>query len=498
MAAPTSSLSSVVSKLTRASLGALVSPSVKDEDLDRYVAELIMKEAKQSEERYKGKDGIAAYLPHKGLCVFTSSLSCVLLLRFSGSVSISTDANVPKPNKRFLHQMIRNTDDHNTAVLQAQARAAEDVRAQREEAERAERRARAVEASQDRIRRLMGGASRRSLGREASRSSHSSRRRRSASRDHTDWRDRDDSEYDDRSYIQSSRKRRREDENDTYYSQSRTSRNHSSSRHASPTREEERPARHHSPEYASCVGRSGRRTPSPPMTHDLEVDGRIERGSTKDDTIRTENVARREKRRRSPGSSSSSCERPYHSERHRNRLESPLARSSERTPPRSESPGHSRDSDGEERRSRKSSRHPERDSKKRSKHGHRKREAEKKEKKHKISPKQDITEDDTRPAATPAHSSKMDKYFDPAYDPALDYTPVLDTNAIVQEGAFDSWNTMLQLIRVRKEDREAKKRREKDGLGSSSSSKRPTGAPDFTDIVYKKRGSVREWDLGKD
>jgi len=40
---------------------------VKDEDLDRYVAELIMKEAKQSEERYKGKDGIRAYLPHTGL-----------------------------------------------------------------------------------------------------------------------------------------------------------------------------------------------------------------------------------------------------------------------------------------------------------------------------------------------------------------------------------------------------------------------------------------------
>jgi hypothetical protein len=92
----------------------------------------------------------------------------------------------------------------------------------------------------------------------------------------------------------------------------------------------------------------------------------------------------------------------------------------------------------------------------------------------------------------------MDKYFDPAYDPALDYTPVLDTNATVQEGAFDSWNTMLQLIRVRKEDREAKKRREKEGLGYSNSSKRPAGAPDFTDIVYKKRGSVREWDLGKD
>jgi hypothetical protein len=67
MSAATSSLSSVVSQLTRASMGASVSATVKDEDLDRYVAELILKEAKQAEEMYKGKDGIRAYLPHTGL-----------------------------------------------------------------------------------------------------------------------------------------------------------------------------------------------------------------------------------------------------------------------------------------------------------------------------------------------------------------------------------------------------------------------------------------------
>lgn len=44
-------------------MGASVEPGVKDEDLDRYVAELILKEAKQAEERYKGKEGIKAYLP---------------------------------------------------------------------------------------------------------------------------------------------------------------------------------------------------------------------------------------------------------------------------------------------------------------------------------------------------------------------------------------------------------------------------------------------------
>lgn len=63
MSASTSGLSSVVSKLTRASFGASVSSDVKDSDLDRYVADLIMREAKSSEERYKGKEGIRAYLP---------------------------------------------------------------------------------------------------------------------------------------------------------------------------------------------------------------------------------------------------------------------------------------------------------------------------------------------------------------------------------------------------------------------------------------------------
>jgi hypothetical protein len=59
----TSSLSSVVSSLVRASMGTSVSNTVTDDDLDRHVAELILKEAKQKAERY-GKDGIRAYLPN--------------------------------------------------------------------------------------------------------------------------------------------------------------------------------------------------------------------------------------------------------------------------------------------------------------------------------------------------------------------------------------------------------------------------------------------------
>lgn len=59
-----SSLSSVVSDLVRAQMGSSVSNVVTDEDLDRTVAELIVKEAKQKAERYL-QDGVRAYLPQE-------------------------------------------------------------------------------------------------------------------------------------------------------------------------------------------------------------------------------------------------------------------------------------------------------------------------------------------------------------------------------------------------------------------------------------------------
>jgi len=93
----------------------------------------------------------------------------------------------------------------------------------------------------------------------------------------------------------------------------------------------------------------------------------------------------------------------------------------------------------------------------------------------------------------------MDKYFDPKYDPKLDYEPAMDTNSFVQEGAFDGWNAMLQLMRLRREDKEDRKRKEREGVSPSAG--KWTGIdtePNLTEIVYKKRGSVREWDLGKE
>ena len=76
--APSSSLSSVVSNLVRASMGSSVSPTVTDEDLDRHVAELILKEAKKKAERYQ-ETGIRAYLA-PSLCVLNCGDGKTVLL----------------------------------------------------------------------------------------------------------------------------------------------------------------------------------------------------------------------------------------------------------------------------------------------------------------------------------------------------------------------------------------------------------------------------------
>jgi hypothetical protein len=76
---------------------------------------------------------------------------------------------------------------------------------------------------------------------------------------------------------------------------------------------------------------------------------------------------------------------------------------------------------------------------------------------------------------------------------------------------------MLELIRIRREDKEEKKRLERLGLlppkEKSKSKKKGVTVADsgpavadrwsgdavsIMDIEYKKRGSVREWDMGKE
>lgn len=66
---------------------------------------------------------------------------------------------------------------------------------------------------------------------------------------------------------------------------------------------------------------------------------------------------------------------------------------------------------------------------------------------------------------------------------------------------------MLELIKMRREDKLEQKRLERMGISSSSSTAKgkkveekwdSIGTGSIMDIEYKKKGVVREWDMGKE
>jgi hypothetical protein len=64
----------MVSDLVRAQMGTSISSSVTNEELDRHVAELIVKEAKKKAELYM-QSGIRAYTKNNP-CVYTLTAPC--------------------------------------------------------------------------------------------------------------------------------------------------------------------------------------------------------------------------------------------------------------------------------------------------------------------------------------------------------------------------------------------------------------------------------------
>lgn len=111
--------------------------------------------------------------------------------------------------------------------------------------------------------------------------------------------------------------------------------------------------------------------------------------------------------------------------------------------------------------------------------------------------------------------SKMDKYFEETYDPRLDVAPLaaphVPATGLISNAEFEGWDAMLELIRIRREDKEEKKRMERLGLTKEKVKDKKKGTVSdsvgdrwgaegvsIMEIEYKKRGSVREWDLGKE
>jgi len=111
--------------------------------------------------------------------------------------------------------------------------------------------------------------------------------------------------------------------------------------------------------------------------------------------------------------------------------------------------------------------------------------------------------------------SKMDKYFEESYDPRLDVAPLVapkvPATGLINNAEFEGWDAMLDLLRQRREDKDEKKRLERMGFKkdeikkamttgtlSSTTDRWNEGGVSIMDIEYKKRGTVREWDLGKE
>lgn len=80
--------------------------SIPDQELDAYIAELILQKSRAKEARSQ-TEGIGAYFQD------------------DEAVSKTDEARVPNTNKRFLASVIRNVEGHNQALLRVQAREAE-------------------------------------------------------------------------------------------------------------------------------------------------------------------------------------------------------------------------------------------------------------------------------------------------------------------------------------------------------------------------------------
>jgi hypothetical protein len=109
----------------------------------------------------------------------------------------------------------------------------------------------------------------------------------------------------------------------------------------------------------------------------------------------------------------------------------------------------------------------------------------------------------------------MDRYFEESYDPRLDVEPLavpqVPATGLISDADFEGWDTMLELIRVRREDKAEKKRLERLGiLPTKDKARKSTSSSTAVaerwsvegagvmNIEYNKKGTVREWDVGKE
>ncbi|KAJ3749856.1 hypothetical protein DFH05DRAFT_1531542 [Lentinula detonsa] len=468
-----SSLSSVVSDLVRASMGTSVAPTVTDEELDKHVRELLIRDAKKRAERY-GQQGIRAYL--------ASGLS---------------DSNAPRANKRFL-----------SSVIRTQALSAEEIKRERREQEMKERRARAEEAVE--AQRLRRSGSIAIWDRWDGTRSDRKRKK----RNWETWTGEEDEDEDSHEGEHHRSRRRRTSH------RSRESYRHRRSSRRSRSRDGRTSSRSPPPRHKSNgetrPEREGHRRHSRSISDHRSRPNQAKRYalSSSDE----EDVPRRRSRSRTVQSDLGSAHAHSSSQYHSHSPAEPIASSSSSTlnyeselrkklkskssaRDISRSRDHERTKEEPKYKRRKSSRSSSRSSQM------------------SISRSPTPGPDDSGPV----RPSKMDRYFEESYDPRLDVAPLstapkVPATGLIDSAEFEGWDTMLDLIRIRREDKAEKKRLERMGLSKDEIKKTMFGDPNAVgtagggsvsdrwageaistmNIQYSKRGSVREWDMGKE
>ncbi|KAK3825703.1 MAG: hypothetical protein J3Q66DRAFT_365445 [Benniella sp.] len=119
---PSGNFSSIVSSLVRAAIGGK-HHDVPDGDLDKYVADMILKSADTTHQKYKTL-GLEAYYAPDGSTSADSEDKAKLA---SGVVIHRSESNGLKTNKRFLSSIIKSTDDHNQALIRAEEKKAAEM-----------------------------------------------------------------------------------------------------------------------------------------------------------------------------------------------------------------------------------------------------------------------------------------------------------------------------------------------------------------------------------
>jgi len=104
----------------------------------------------------------------------------------------------------------------------------------------------------------------------------------------------------------------------------------------------------------------------------------------------------------------------------------------------------------------------------------------------------------------------MDKYFQETYDPRLDVEPLplptIPATGLISDAEFEGWDAMLRLIQLRRQDKEDKKVLDRAGIPAKRSNSGAIVADrldadtghSIMNLEYKKKGTVREWDMGKE